>query len=560
MGVVYHAIDPTIGRPVAIKTLRFRDLEDNEQRRRLRERLFREARSAGALSHPGIVTIYDMDESEGLAYIAMEYVDGVSLEDILDRPQPMTRERLIELFRQTAAALDYAHRKGIIHRDIKPANIIIDANGSAKITDFGIAKVTQVDGHTLTGVLIGTPNYMSPEQVQGNEIDGRSDQFSLAVIAYEILTGERPFSGEQISTVVYKIVTAKTVPAETINKTLNEKVDHVLRRGLAKKPERRFQSCTAFVTALEGALDHSRGWRAAPRRAHQHFPEQASAALTKTVDQPAERPSRKTRTPKPEPAPPRKRSSVPLIGAVLAVLAVAALIGWRQGFVEIPGLPTPERAQATAARISTPPEQAAPQLPLPEPAATENRPSPMIGEGDTQQAQSGAAAPTGASQPTNSQPTETQPAEPRRPPQTPGTIQEVNVMTVPAGALATLDGQSETTCQTPCKIRARSGTHSLTFTLDGYQTERREVHIGSEDMDVPLIAMRSSNGMLVLSSDPVGARVVIDGRDTGQVTPVRLSLPAGPHQVTIEKNGVQTTEGVEIRNGDISVLRMSANR
>ena len=206
MGVVYHATDPAIGRSVAIKTIRIRDINDTQQRDKLRERLFREARSAGVLSHPNIVTIYDMDEIEGLAYIAMAYVNGPTLEKILASQAPLSGANMLRILRQTASGLDYAHGRGIVHRDIKPANIMTDEDGAVKITDFGIAKITEVTNMTDTRTVVGTPNYMSPEQVQGLEIDGRSDQFSLAVIAYEILTGERPFQGEHLSTVVYKIV------------------------------------------------------------------------------------------------------------------------------------------------------------------------------------------------------------------------------------------------------------------------------------------------------------------------------------------------------------------
>jgi serine/threonine protein kinase len=206
MGVVYHATDPAIGRSVAIKTIRIRDIHDTQQRAKLRERLFREARSAGVLSHPNIVTIYDMDEVDGLAYIAMAYVNGPTLEKILASQSPLSGANMLRILRQTASGLDYAHGRGIVHRDIKPANIMTDEDGAVKITDFGIAKITAVSNMTETSTVVGTPNYMSPEQVQGHEIDGRSDQFSLAVIAYEILTGERPFQGEHLSTVVYKIV------------------------------------------------------------------------------------------------------------------------------------------------------------------------------------------------------------------------------------------------------------------------------------------------------------------------------------------------------------------
>ena len=151
MGVVYHAIDPNIGRPVAIKTIQLTGARAPEEQARLRERLFREARSAGILSHPGIVTVYDVEQQGDLAYIAMEYVDGPTLDQLLSAPEPLPPARMFAILGQTATALDYAHQKGIVHRDIKPANIMIAADGTAKISDFGIAKVTASEQFTMTG-------------------------------------------------------------------------------------------------------------------------------------------------------------------------------------------------------------------------------------------------------------------------------------------------------------------------------------------------------------------------------------------------------------------------
>ena len=157
MGVVYHAIDPSIGRSVAIKTIRIRDISDTQQRDKLRERLFREARSAGVLSHPNIVTIYDMDETDGLAYIAMAYVNGPTLEKILASDAALSGSNMLRILRQTALALDYAHSRGIVHRDVKPANIMTDEDGAVKIADFGIAKITTVTSMTETRTVVGTP-------------------------------------------------------------------------------------------------------------------------------------------------------------------------------------------------------------------------------------------------------------------------------------------------------------------------------------------------------------------------------------------------------------------
>src|SRR5579863_8782161 len=203
MGIVYKAQDPAIGRTIAIKSIRLQDLTDEAERVRLRERLFREAQSAGILSHPNIVTIYDIAEENGMAYIFMEFVNGPPLERMLKVDQTPDKETLLSIFRQTAAALDYAHKKGIVHRDIKPANIMIHEDGTAKITDFGVAKIMSQQ-LTQAGTMMGTPSYMSPEQIQGQQISGKADQFSLAVIVYETFTGEKPFTAEYLPTLLYK--------------------------------------------------------------------------------------------------------------------------------------------------------------------------------------------------------------------------------------------------------------------------------------------------------------------------------------------------------------------
>src|SRR5215468_1229523 len=265
MGIVYHAIDPSIGRPVAIKTIQLSQGRKPEEMERLRERLFREARSAGMLSHPGIVTIYDVEQQGDLAYIAMEYVDGPTLDHVLSQAEALTPEQMFSILGQTAVALDYAHNKGIVHRDIKPANIMITADGTAKITDFGIAKITASDNLTMTGSIVGTPHYMSPEQVQGKPVDGRSDQFSLAVIAYEMLTGEKPFTGEHLTTVVYKIVAEEPPPAHRVNATINSQIESALHRGLSKRPDQRCRTCSEFISTLEKACTGTRGWKPVAR-------------------------------------------------------------------------------------------------------------------------------------------------------------------------------------------------------------------------------------------------------------------------------------------------------
>ena len=206
MGVVYSAMDPLIGRRVAIKTIRLDTMEAAENREELTRRLFREAQSAGVLSHPGIITIHDVGEQGNEAYIVMEYVDGRNLEDVLASGVPQHSGTLLSILRQSATALDYAHGKGIIHRDIKPANIMLCHDGVAKIADFGVAKLAASASMTQAGLVLGTPSYMSPEQAQGQAVDGRSDQFSLAVVAYRMLTGELPFQGATLTAILTKIL------------------------------------------------------------------------------------------------------------------------------------------------------------------------------------------------------------------------------------------------------------------------------------------------------------------------------------------------------------------
>src|SRR5579883_1556615 len=272
MGVVYLAIDPNIGRDVAIKTIRLREVEKPEERERLRERLFREARSAGILSHPGIVTIYDVEQQDSVAYIAMEYVDGPTLDQWLSEQQTIPADWMFSILAQTANALDYAHGKGIVHRDIKPANIMLAGDGTAKITDFGIAKVTASEQFTMTGSIVGTPHYMSPEQVQGQAVDGRSDQFSLAVMTYEMLTGEKPYTGEHLTTVVYKIVAEDPVAPHRLNPTLSGPIELVLRKAMSKKPEGRYRTCREFTDALEKACAATKGWKTMPRGSSSNEP------------------------------------------------------------------------------------------------------------------------------------------------------------------------------------------------------------------------------------------------------------------------------------------------
>jgi serine/threonine protein kinase len=533
MGVVYHAIDPNIGRPVAIKTIRLGEGRKAEEQDRLRERLLREARSAGMLSHPGIVTIYDVEQQGDLAYIAMEYVDGPTLDHVLSQG-PIAAEQMFSILGQTAVALDYAHQKGTVHRDIKPANIMIAGDGTAKITDFGIAKINASDQFTVTGTIVGTPHYMSPEQVQGLAVDGRSDQFSLGVIAYEMLTGEKPYTGEHLTTVVYKIVAEEPVSPHRLNPTLAGAIENVLRKSLAKKPEGRYRTCQEFTESLEKACAASRGWKAMARGGSLNEPTMVEAARAAVKLPPARNPRQEAITTE---RTARKSGFVPFLVAILVATALLALIGWQAGpwLLQQGTPPPPVSTQRKVEPAVTPQLPAAAQK-------TEEKPSPMP-PAEIQ------TAPVESKQPL------VQAA--RRAPLPPVvTAQAVTLTSSPSGATATLDGNPEITCTTPCSLDAPPGRHGVAITLPGYQVEHREVDIGSSAVELPSVVLRAPGGTLMLTSVPAGASITVNGRKRPEVTPAQITLDPGTYNITVEKDGKQNTQMVDVRNGKLNYLKI----
>jgi len=253
MGVVYLAEDPLIGRKVAIKVVEAHKGIDEEELAQLQARFEREFQSAGRLSHPNIVGVHDVGQEEGNAFIAMEYVRGEGLDSILAQRRAFSFKEIADLTAQIASGLDYAHEFGIVHRDIKPANILVTREGRPKITDFGVAKVATTT-LTRTGTVVGTPAYMSPEQVTGHPVTGAADQFSLAVMIYQLLTGERPFTGENPTTIMYKIVHEKPVPPSVLNAMVPGPVDEALMRAMSKNPQERYPTCSDLAEALRVAL------------------------------------------------------------------------------------------------------------------------------------------------------------------------------------------------------------------------------------------------------------------------------------------------------------------
>jgi len=253
MGVVYLAEDTVLGRRVALKTVRLLEGADPNSKHDLTERFLREARIVAQMEHPGIVAVFDFGHEGETAYLVLEYVAGSNLANRMEQPPKLDRASGARMLREAASALDYAHKRGVVHRDVKPANLLLTEDGRVKVADFGIAKLSGSTTMTATGMLMGTVEYMSPEQIRGETVDGRSDQYSLAVVAYQLVTGKRPFQADSTITLAHMIVYEQPTPASAANQippvTLN--VDRVLARALDKRPTARYATCSDFIQELE---------------------------------------------------------------------------------------------------------------------------------------------------------------------------------------------------------------------------------------------------------------------------------------------------------------------
>ena len=255
MGVVYRAMDPAIGRVVAIKTIRLTD--DSGEGPEQRARLLRESQAGGRLSHPNIVAVHDISEEGETSYIVMEFVSGRTLESVLREDSSLqSSSQALRIVQDCAAALDYAHSRGVVHRDVKPANIMLQDDGVVKIADFGIAKISQSLALTQSGSAVGSPHYMAPEQWRGEVVTGQADQYALATVAFALLTGRRPFEGDSVATLAALTLYEEPPAAITFNSRLNPMVDVVLRKALAKTGAARYSNCSEFAQALRGAWEN----------------------------------------------------------------------------------------------------------------------------------------------------------------------------------------------------------------------------------------------------------------------------------------------------------------
>ena len=396
MGVVYLASDPMLNRQVAVKTVDL-GVDDPQEREFLRIRLLRDARAAAVLKHPNIVSVYDVFEDGARAYVVMEYVEGESLATRLKNNPLPDSSTILKVLRQMADALDYTHARGVIHRDIKPGNVMIDSTGTTKIMDFGIARISDTRTCTPTGMVMGTVEYMAPEQILGETMDGRADQFALAVVAYQMMTGSTLFGPNTVATLTYKIVNEAPPLPSTRNAALPRGVDAVLAKALAKKPADRFATCSEFAGALAQAFADAPTAPLAPPAAVM-----ALAAGQTTVGLPGTAPV----------AAPAGGSRAALVAAGVAVLvlgsALAAVI-WKPWNRSPPPQPPTSMVAAVAASV-------VPPLAREKPVEKTNVPEPRVKP--QAQAETEPAKPEPAkSEPTKVEPPKAEPpkAEPSKP-------------------------------------------------------------------------------------------------------------------------------------------------
>ena len=370
MGVVYEGFDPLIARVVALKTIRADQLA-TEDAAGLVARFRNEAQAAGRLSHPNIVSIYDFGDDGGVWFIAMEFVNGRELKERFDAGQRFTTADTVRIMTQILAALAYSHRQGVVHRDIKPANIFLLPDGTVKVADFGIAHIESSE-LTQLGTVLGTPNYMSPEQILGLPVDGRSDLFAAGVILYQFLTGERPFSGSATTT-VQKVLKEDPLPPSILNVQVLPAFDAIVRRALAKRPEDRFADADEFASALRGAATAPPATGADATMVFNASAPGIAAAGSGIAAKPA--PSAAT-TPRADPVPatPAERPRrTPVLGVAAAIAAVAIGAGiWflmprtpgePVKAVAAPAAPATVAAGTTAPASGSPPTSPAPNAP-----------------------------------------------------------------------------------------------------------------------------------------------------------------------------------------------------
>ncbi len=597
MGVVYEGFDPVIGRTVAIKTMLTQGLAPAEFED-FKARFQREAQAAGMLNHPNIVTVYDFGEDEGVLYLAMEFLEGKSLEDIMKEEGGLTAERIIPIFEQVCAALDHAHSFKIIHRDVKPANIMVLRSSLVKMTDFGIAKMMSM-GMTQAGQILGTPNYMSPEQVRGRQIDGRSDLFSLGIILYELVTHERPFGGQNLTTIIYRIINENPSPPRELDASIHPGLSYVIQKALAKDPDERYQTCRELAEDLKNYKNLGEAIapsatvvtrvprlpqtsvqpsvsppprpappRPAPTRPATPRPPPAAPPtpepgqpLYDLGEQPIARPAPHITVIPPPPPPQPKGSPLPWIlffivlfgggGGAYYFLALQPKPPAQVVVVPAPAPPAPAPAQdiapITDPNAVIPPVDGATGVPgegtpLADPAATT---TPEATPASTTTAEAGPPAKPSAV--TTNPPPEPRPARPAAP-----AVPRAGSLAVTSnipGAQITVDGKTDPSWVTPFTVPGLApGNHSVLVVKDGYAVVQRNIVVEPGGAATLTVDLAVPSGEVNIITTPPGIDVLIDGQPAGK-TPAQKSVKVGRHTFTLQAPGMDPYSGTfEIRS------------
>jgi serine/threonine protein kinase len=548
MGLVYRAVDPNIGRTVALKTMRLdvHGMEHDDMLRRFKN----EARAAGVMNHPNIVTIYDAGEADGLFYIAMEYIEGKTLQSLMMEKRILPSDQIVDVGVQVCAGLDYAHEMKVIHRDIKPANIMITRQNVAKIMDFGISKAA--GSLTSNSQVLGTPNYMAPEQVKGLDINGRADLFSFGVVLYEMSTGERPFAGQNVTTIIYKIVNENPTPPSEVEMSVHPGLSAVISKCLRKDPEERYKTGAALAHDLENyrsigadgditsvlqvnahaatqAVAPSSGsWRgSAPNSSSSSGTQATGRAAVATGSQTRQRQTAKQSAGiakrvlvDSKPSNRNKKAAAAALLALAILLSGADLYRFKHR----------GRAAAIVPRVTS--AQAPPQI------------AHSLSEQQPEKKSKAVAArkPVRAAS-HDDEKDETQSAD--------GKVQ-IHFRSTPEGAFVQIDGQSSEAWVTPFTMPdVTPGAHEVVFTKSGYSTQTRSLKIGPRNStySASLVAITTA---LSLTSEPPGADIEIDGKDTTRMTPAQIPVAEGEHSIVLRLDGYHEQQvTADVKKGTI---------
>ncbi len=581
-GAVYRGRDPFIKRTVAVKTCQLNDEE-------IKSRFFREAELAGNLHHRNITTIYDFGVEEGIPYIVQEFLTGEDLDKVVKRGDPMPIPRKLEILMAICDGLAYAHQQSIIHRDVKPANIRVLEDGSVKIMDFGIAKSLQTESSlTQTGITLGTSAYLAPEQIRGESLDRRTDMFALGVLAYELLSYRKPFRGEHLSTVLYKILNETPEPLESVNPEIPAALSAAVARAIEKTIDRRYSNMEALrqdlLAIYRDLTGSSSRFVTAPRLSQTG----ARAMSSGDPDATIKTPSKGLLT---------ADSITPPSGALARVPAhddhTPTVAAMRPAGLELVNFRDP--AQSTSARKSSTATDLAPIRaghgharlwtavvlaaavsgaavffltrghapstvprpgPTPAPTAPIVFPQPVVGADAN--AKAGPAAPTAAPalQPTAAEAGKALPAKEeiaaKAPPPSPHPPRRFKVQfsSIPV-AMLSVDGRTIGPSIPAKTVELAEGTHRVRFAAEDLPPYEKEFKVGGSGS--PPIAYRFPVGSLLIHAPEwVGATVLIDSKFRGVLSgEKRFTLPSGSHRVTLSREGVATlTQDVAVPEGD----------